>query len=174
MTANSTIPLQNIPADREHAHQSRGVTIQPVRWRDLHLVSRLQHRSFEARLAYRLPTLVYLYLWPGVVFLVCRDGEEITGCAIGDRHGKRSRIVNICVDPATRRQGIASLLLQRLESALPPGNIILMVQAENEAARALYIKEGYKETGRTRHYYGDGRDGIWMKKAEGGRRKAEG
>jgi ribosomal protein S18 acetylase RimI-like enzyme len=43
-----------------------------------------------------------------------------------------------------------------------------MVEAENETAKGLYLREGYKEVGVSKNYYGRGLDGIWMQKVRDG------
>jgi [ribosomal protein S18]-alanine N-acetyltransferase len=88
----------------------------------------------------------------------------VIGCAIGDLNGGQSRVVNICVDPSARRRGVGASLLRQLERALPHGDVVLMTETDNRAARALYKKEGYKEVGVSQNYYGRGKDGVWMQK----------
>jgi ribosomal protein S18 acetylase RimI-like enzyme len=138
--------------------------VTPVRLRDLPKVARLQRRAFRPPLAYGLMTLLVLWLLPHVRFLVAQDGERLIGCAIGDRQGGQARVINICVDPTARRQGIGTRLLRELETTLSQGNIVLMVEAGNPGAQAMYRKEGYKPVGTSRDYYGRGQDGIWMQK----------
>lgn len=96
------------------------------------------------------------------------EENRVVGCAIGDWDGRQSRVVNICVDPLDRRRGIGSRLLRELEEHLPAGDLVLMAQLENEAARLLYQKEGYQEIGVIRNYYGRGKDGVWMEKRRAG------
>ena len=139
-------------------------TIGPVRWSELPAVARLQQRAFRPGLAYRFATLVLLRLWPSARFLVARRGGVVIGCAIGDRHDGEPRVVNLAVDPTVRRQGIGSALLRTLEEALPRGDVILMVEADNVAARALYVASGYDSAGDAPNYYGRGRHGVWMRK----------
>jgi [ribosomal protein S18]-alanine N-acetyltransferase len=153
-----------VPAPAAGEFSEPWAVITPVRLRDLRKVARLQRRAFRPPLAYGLMTLLVLWVLPHVRFLVARDGERIVGCAIGDRQGGQARVINLCVDPTARRQGIGSLLLRELEIALGPGNIVLMVEEGNAAAQALYRKEGYKPVGTSRDYYGRGQDGIWMQK----------
>ncbi len=156
-----TAPIAQGSASQTHAEQ---LTIEPARFSDLRAVAALQRRSFPPRLAYRYPTLFLLRVLPSVQFEVAREGEKILGCAIGDRHGGQSRVVNICVDPAARRRGIGTRLLRQLESRLPDGDVVLMAEIENDGARSLYRNEGYQEIGISRGYYGRGRDGVWMQK----------
>jgi [ribosomal protein S18]-alanine N-acetyltransferase len=140
------------------------ITVAPAAFRELRQVAALQKRSFRPPLAYSYATLLLLWVLPNVRFLVARQGEAVIGCAIGDRQGRESRIINICVDPAARRRGIATRLLNELEERLPVGDIVLMVEDQNSGAKALYSGEGYNPTGVSRDYYGRGKDGVWMQK----------
>ena len=153
-----------IAASDQTAGVAPGVTVAPVRFGDLRGVARLQRRAFRPRLAYTLTTLVVLWLLPQVRFVVAREAGRLVGCAIGDRQDHHSRVVNIAVEPEARRRGVATTLLRALEAALPEGNVLLMVEADNLAARALYEREGYARVGDARDYYGRGRDGVWMQK----------
>ncbi len=146
------------------------MTIAPVRFRDLWQVRNLQRRSFRRGLAYSITTLTFLWMLPNVRFLVARHEDRVLGCAIGDRSSGQSRVINLAVDPDARRRGLGEQLLHALEAALPQGDMILMVQQENDGARHLYEKAGYQNVGIGRNYYGRGQDGIWMRKrrARGG------
>ena len=141
-----------------------GVDIGPARWRELRAVARLQRRAFRPALAYGLTTLVVLRALPSVRFLVARSADEVLGCAIGDPHEGQARVINLAVDPEVRRRGVGTALLRALEAALPQGDIILMVEADNDGAQALYRREGYLQVGAAADYYGRGRPGIWMQK----------
>jgi ribosomal-protein-alanine N-acetyltransferase len=149
---STAIPLAGQPA------------VARFRLSELGAVARLQRRAFVPPLAYGRATLLLLWALPHVRFLVAREGGAIVGCAIGDRSGGQSRVINICVDPEARRRGIGTILLRALESELPTGDVVLMVEQKNAAAEALYRREGYLPVGVSRGYYGRGRDGIWMQK----------
>jgi len=152
------------PADPQPFAEPSTVRIAPVRFRELWQVRNLQRRSFRRGLAYSISTLLLLRLLPNVRFLVARHGDRVLGCAIGDRSGGQSRVINLAVDPDARRRGLGEQLLRALETALPQGDMILMVQQENTGARHLYEKAGYHSVGVGRNYYGRGQDGIWMRK----------
>jgi [ribosomal protein S18]-alanine N-acetyltransferase len=78
------------------------------------------------------------------------------------------QITNIAVDPAWRRQGIGSRLMQALISLA--GNeglntLILEVRQRNSAAKGLYTASGFQSVGLRRGYYADnGEDAIIMLK----------
>ena len=65
-------------------------------------------------------------------------------------------IMNVAVDPAYRRQGIAEQLLLRLEQDLKDEDVhslTLEVRPSNTPAVSLYEKLGYKQVGCRRGYY---------------------
>ncbi len=65
-------------------------------------------------------------------------------------------ILNVCVAPAARRQGVAEALMRELEARLAPKGvekITLEVRASNEPAIRLYEKLGYTQVGIRRGYY---------------------
>lgn len=165
--APSTAPA--VPAAKS---LQMAVTIEPAGWRVLPEVAALQRRCFRPHLAYGMTTLVVLKLLPNVKFLVARaphsQGGRVIGCGIGDRHQGQSRVINLAVDPAARRRGVGSSLLRALETALPLGDMLLMVEQDNPGAQALYQREGYVSVGTAPDYYGRGRAGIWMQKSRPG------
>jgi len=147
--------------------QSGAVNIEAARLSDLPSLARVQKRAFSPRLAYTLPTLLLLRALPWVRILVARRGDEVVGCIIGDRVIEGGRVINLAVAPAARRLGIGTALLRAIEEALPEGDMILMVQSENRAARALYLGLGYVDDAELGNYYGPGRPGIRMRKGRG-------
>jgi len=153
--------------------RSDSVQLSGVRFLELREVAALQKRAFKPRLAYGYATLLLLWSLPYVRFLVARQDGRIVGCAIGDRNGGQARVINICVDPDYQRRGIGAQLLRALDAVVPMGDIVLMVEAENETAKALYRREGYKEVGVSKNYYGRGLDGIWMQKVRDGSSSAK-
>jgi len=150
------------PAERDALAGT--IAIEGAHVGDLLAVARLQRRCFRRSLAYRPTTLFMLLIWPRARFLVARAGREIVGCVIGDVNGGQSRVISICVDPEWRRRAIGSRLLAAIETALPEGNMILMVEAGNIGAQQMYRDAGYLPVGESRDYYGRGRNGIWMQK----------
>lgn len=148
--------------------RSDTVEIGSVRFMELREVATLQKRAFKPRLAYGYATLLLLWSLPYVRFLIARQHGRIVGCAIGDRNSGQARVINICVDPSAQHQGIGAKLLRALDAAIPQGDIVLMVEAENETAKRLYRREGFKEVGVSRNYYGRNLDGIWMQKTRDG------
>ena len=160
----------------DSAAPAGAVTIGPARFRDLRAVARVQSHSFRPRLAYGLGTLLLLWAFPHVRFLVARASltssastlppppPAVVGCIIGDRTRREVRVINLAVDPAARRRGVGRSLLSALEAVFPEGDLVLMVEENNTAARALYVQAGYRQVGIAQNYYGRGRSGLWMQK----------
>jgi ribosomal-protein-alanine N-acetyltransferase len=162
------VPLSNItPLDRAEVEArlaSAGITISRARLRDIPAMARIQRQSFPPRLAYGYLTLLLLLLMPSTRCLnAYRDGEPV-GTIIGDRYDGDARVVNLAVRPDARRHGVGAALLLRLEDELPDGDMVLMVQQENEGAHTLYRRAGYVDVGTAPNYYGRHRNGIWMRK----------
>ncbi|MBM3764401.1 MAG: GNAT family N-acetyltransferase [Acidobacteria bacterium] len=100
--------------------------------------------------------------WPlaNEPFLVYeREGRILGHVVFHDVFDNEYELLYIEVDAAARRQGIARALI----SALPAGRIFLEVRESNTAARELYKRAGFVETGRRKLYYRDPpEDGIVM------------
>lgn len=142
----------------------RQISIGRGRINDIRAVARLHQLCFPRSLAYGTSTVLLLRLAHRRGFLVARAGNQVIGNVIGDYRSGQSRVISICVDPEWRQQGIGSQLLDAIESALPNGNMILMVEMTNIPAQALYRSHGFLAVGESRDYYGRGRHGIWMQK----------
>jgi ribosomal-protein-alanine N-acetyltransferase len=64
------------------------------------------------------------------------------------------QIIDIVVDPAYRRQGVASQLIEELIAESKNYQyIVLEVRESNQPARQLYFKHGFIEWYRRKNYY---------------------
>ena len=77
-------------------------------------------------------------------------GEESIACLVLQENIFEGEILQIVVDGAHRRQGLARLLLDFLP---PEKDIFLEVRAGNTAARALYERVGFEQVGLRKNYY---------------------
>jgi [ribosomal protein S18]-alanine N-acetyltransferase len=79
-----------------------------------------------------------------------------------------AEILTVGVVPAARRRGVARHLLDDLlAEARRRGAVeaFLEVRVDNEAARALYLREGFAQVGLRRGYYDGGRvDAVVMRR----------
>ena len=97
--------------------------------------------------------------------LLCSDsvlGYGIMAVALDEAH-----ILNLCVDPAYRRQGHAQrLLLHLLELARNrhASMVFLEVRPSNLPARELYARNGFQQIAVRRGYYpaNPGREDAWV------------
>jgi ribosomal-protein-alanine N-acetyltransferase len=72
--------------------------------------------------------------------------------------------MNVAVEPARRREGLATMLLdEMLERAGRDVSYTLEVRTSNTPAIALYERYGFKAAGTRRRYYADtGEDALIM------------
>jgi ribosomal-protein-alanine N-acetyltransferase len=78
------------------------------------------------------------------------------GFLIAHRLGLEWELENIVIDPAARRKGLGAQLLRELLARAREansGSVFCEVRESNLAARALYEKLGFAETGRRKGYY---------------------
>ena len=74
---------------------------------------------------------------------------------------KEAELLRIAVDATRRGQGLAQALLAASDAqldALTVQELHLEVRVSNAAARALYAKAGWRESGLRKGYYRDGED----------------
>ena len=85
-------------------------------------------------------------------------------CAWRQTSPDEAELLNLAVDPAMRRRGVASALLATLEKNAT-GEIFLEVAEPNLSAVALYTRLGWQQTGTRRGYYCHGTiNAVVMKK----------
>ena len=81
-----------------------------------------------------------------------------------------STIMQVAVTNKFRGQGIATRLLSEMEHSFPKEiddiveTITLEVRESNEAAKALYLKNGYELVVVKKNYYKDGENALYMLK----------
>lgn len=95
---------------------------------------------------------------PDRLVLVGEIDEGLCAFLIARFTATECELENIVVAPESRRRGIASQLLESLVRNVRgrgAEKILLEVRESNAAARSLYRKLGFKETGRRKIYYND-------------------
>lgn len=78
-------------------------------------------------------------------------GFALVSIAAGEAH-----VLNLCVHPQRRRNGVASLLLEHMLDAAARSradNLLLEVRPSNTAALALYAAHGFERVGLRKRYY---------------------
>ena len=92
------------------------------------------------------------------------------GFAIGRSIAGEAELITIAVDPAAQGRGAGRALLSAFEAASNAEALFLEVAEDNVAARALYLSEGWRESGRRKGYYaraGGAVDAVLMGKTCG-------
>ena len=93
---------------------------------------------------------------PSRVLLILEEDASIQGFIAGRALDKEWEIENVVVSESVRRRGFGSCLLQEflaLERGAGAEEIFLEVRESNLAARGLYEKSGFSESGRRQSYY---------------------
>jgi ribosomal-protein-alanine N-acetyltransferase len=87
---------------------------------------------------------------------VLLEGELVQGYALMSMAAGEAQILNICVSPARRREGLARQLIEHLlliARAAQMERMYLEVRPSNTAALKLYASYGFELVGRRRRYY---------------------
>lgn len=139
--------------------------IQEASLRDLGSLRRLENACFEKD-AWPILDLMAVLTWSDVVRLKAVVEDEMVGFVAGDPRPAQNAgwIATIGVDPRYQRRGIGRALLRACEERMKYPRMKLTVRISNEAAIALYKREGYRTVDIWRNYYNDGEDGLVMEK----------
>lgn len=95
----------------------------------------------------------------GYTVLGLEQGGRLEGYGVLAALHDEAHLLNLCVRPASRGRGLARQLLRALlNGALMEGmeRVVLEVRASNQAARKLYLSEGFQVIGERPGYYPDG------------------
>ena len=97
---------------------------------------------------------------PSGICLVAVDGERIVGYLVCSRYDVVWHVMNVAVDPARRREGVATALLDELfgQADKPGEQYTLEVRSSNDAAIALYERFGFRSAGVRPGYYHDNKE----------------
>ena len=122
--------------------------------------------------AFSMEQLAFLLENPSSISLIALADNEIVGFIIGIVHEglkteNAGHVFTLDVAEKYRRKGIALRLLKELEKKFKEKNVeesILEVKLDNEAAKKLYKKFGYKEILCLKDYYGKGVHGLRLRK----------
>lgn len=105
---------------------------------------------------------------PLAVFFVAEVGGK-TAAYVGMHHIiDEGYITNIAVHPDFRRRGLAAALMRALDGYADENGLLMLtleVRRSNDAAMALYRREGFEEEGVRRNFYeAPPEDGVIMTK----------
>ncbi len=132
--------------------------IRPLTYADLPQVIAIERRAFPT--PWSLAMFVLELSKPAGICLAAVIGERVVGYLVCSRYDRVWHLMNIAVDDRSRRQGIATTLLERLFELgdKPSEQYTLEVRTSNQAAIRLYERFGFRSAGRRRAYYLDNRE----------------
>lgn len=91
---------------------------------------------------------------PFVWAQIAERDERVAGFLIGRIHDNWAEVLELAVDPAQRRRGIARELLHRfLRQVQHLHHVTLEMRADNNAAQQLYESFGFQKCGEKKLYY---------------------
>jgi ribosomal-protein-alanine N-acetyltransferase len=126
--------------------------------RDFAAIARIQQRCPEAA---QWPVGDYTGF---EILLALADSVPAGFCAWRQTAPDEAELLNLGVDPAWRRRGVASALLQALSDAAQ-GEIFLEVAEPNIGAIALYTTNGWTPVALRQGYYPGGINAVVMKRS---------
>jgi ribosomal-protein-alanine N-acetyltransferase len=137
---------------------SEPIEIRRLTYADLPQVIAIERRAFPT--PWSLAMFVLELSKPSGICLAATAGGRILGYLVCSRYDTVWHLMNVAVDDRRRREGIASLLIERLfDLADGEGEqYTLEVRTSNSAAIRLYERFGFKAAGRRRGYYHDNRE----------------
>ncbi len=100
-------------------------------------------------------------------YVVARRGSNLIGYAGIMRAGSDADVLTVAVSPADRDRGCGRSLVEALLEVARGWNclaVFLEVEQGNAAAVRLYSGLGFSEIGQRRHYYGQGRHAVTMRR----------
>jgi [ribosomal protein S18]-alanine N-acetyltransferase len=137
--------------------------ISRLAYADLPQVIAIERRSFPT--PWSLAMFVLELSKSGGICLAARRRGELVGYLVCSRYDTVWHIMNVSVDPAERRTGVATALLEELLARVGDdrARFTLEVRTSNVAAIRLYKGLGFRTAGSRKRYYQDnGEDALIM------------
>jgi ribosomal-protein-alanine N-acetyltransferase len=141
------------------------IVIEAMQESDLDDVMRIEQASFKLpwQRSFFVADLNHPYAW----LIKARDEGRLLGYAVAWRTEDEFHLANIAVDIDARRQGVGTMLLNRLLEIgheLSCTGMYLEVRPSNLAARSFYGKHGFFSTYIRKAYYPDQEDALVLER----------
>jgi ribosomal-protein-alanine N-acetyltransferase len=144
-------------------HAQGELDIRRLSYADLPQVIAIERRSFPT--PWSLAMFVLELSKPSGICLAATRTGDLVGYLVCSRYDRVWHLMNVAIDPADRRQGLATALLQELLDRVADerAQYTLEVRQSNEGAIELYRRFGFRAAGLRRRYYQDnGEDALIM------------
>ena len=149
---------------------SAEIAVRRISYSDLPQVVAVERRAFPT--PWSLGMFVLELSKPDGVCLAATEASgELVGYLICSRYDTVWHVMNVAVDPAHRRRGIATALMRHLFAVVgDQARLTLEVRVSNAPAIVLYERLGFFSAGVRRRYYADnGEDANIMWRTPDGR-----
>ena len=132
--------------------------IRRLTYADLPQVIAIERRAFPT--PWSLAMFVLELSKPSGICLVALHEDRILGYLVCSRYDIVWHVMNVAVEPARRREGVATMLLEDLfaRADKPGEQYTLEVRTSNDAAIALYERFGFESAGVRPGYYHDNKE----------------
>jgi ribosomal-protein-alanine N-acetyltransferase len=134
------------------------IEIRRLTYSDLPHVIAIERRAFPT--PWSLSMFVLELSKPSGICLAATERGRLVGYLVCSRYDTVWHLMNVAVDPARRREGVAGTLMSHLFDTAdrPHEQYTLEVRESNDAAIALYERFGFRGAGHRRAYYHDNRE----------------
>jgi [ribosomal protein S18]-alanine N-acetyltransferase len=129
---------------------------------DLPAVLAIERRSFQT--PWSLAMFVLELSKPSGICIAASGEGGLLGYLVCSRYADVWHLMNVAVEPDRRREGIATMLMERLfDEAGRDARFTLEVRTSNRVAISMYERFGFRAAGHRRRYYHDnGEDALIM------------
>ncbi len=137
-------------------------TVRRLVYADLPQVIAIERRAFPT--PWSLAMFVLELSKPSGICLAAMLDEQMAGYLICSRYETVWHVMNVSVDPAHWRKGVAGAMLRDLYDRVGrDARLTLEVRRSNHVAIRLYERDGFRAAGTRRRYYQDnGEDALIM------------
>ncbi len=143
------------------------LTLRSYEPHDFAALYRLDQSCFPAGISYSKTTLRYFLTIPLADCVVAMEDGKIAGFIVSEENPPLAHIITLDIEERHRRRGIATALLQKIESNLAARgvrSILLETAITNEAAVAFWQRHGYRIEATLKRYYLGRLDAYEMRK----------
>ncbi len=138
-----------------------------IRWmirRDMPEVLAIEHAGFE--FPWCEEEFLRVLRQRNCIGMVAEHGERVVGFMIYELHKTKLQVLNFCVHPEYRRQGVGNQMVAKLVGKLSTHRrtrIVMSVRESNLQAQLFYRVQGFRASGVLREHYEDtGEDAYLM------------